>query len=167
MRNSHSDEPNTMRQPIYNDDDRQYLQMMHENIARMAGNSANCKTWLVTLVSGLLAIGASIETLNGWLFLTLLPIFIFWSMDAYYLKLERGMRNRERLFINIVNAEVFNDKAYREALFDFKPYDSPVKNEETGIVATEKLEWTDSVCPFYATALLVAMVIAVTVLLIH
>lgn len=29
---------------MYNEDDRQYLQMMQENISRMASNSANCKT---------------------------------------------------------------------------------------------------------------------------
>ena len=43
---------------LYTEDARQYLQMMQEYITRMAGNSANCKTWLVTLTTGLLAIGA-------------------------------------------------------------------------------------------------------------
>lgn len=32
------------RNNIYNDDDRQYLEMMQGNIERMAANSANCKT---------------------------------------------------------------------------------------------------------------------------
>lgn len=45
---------------IYNDDDRLYLQMMQENIARMAGNSANCKTWLVTLVAAMLTTGIAV-----------------------------------------------------------------------------------------------------------
>lgn len=34
----------------YDTQDLQYLQMMQENIARMAGNSANAKTWLVTIL---------------------------------------------------------------------------------------------------------------------
>lgn len=38
----------------YDAQDLQYLQMMQENITRMAGNSANAKTWLVTIVTGFL-----------------------------------------------------------------------------------------------------------------
>lgn len=38
----------------YETQDLQYLQMMQENITRMAGNSANAKTWLVTIVTGFL-----------------------------------------------------------------------------------------------------------------
>lgn len=152
---------------LYNEDARQYLQMMQENITRMASNSANCKTWLVTLTTGLLAIGASIESLNGWLFLTLLPIFVFWSMDAYYLKLERGLRNRERLFINIVNADKIDNTAYKEALFNFKPFFSPTRDDNAGIVETEKIEWSESVRPFYLMHLLIAAVVAIVILLIH
>ena len=40
----------------YDAEDLQYLQMMQENITRMAGNSANAKTWLVTIVTGLVAV---------------------------------------------------------------------------------------------------------------
>ena len=38
----------------YETQDLQYLQMMQENITRMAGNSTNAKTWLVTIVTGFL-----------------------------------------------------------------------------------------------------------------
>ena len=38
----------------YETHDLQYLQMMQENITRMAGNSANAKTWLVTIVTDFL-----------------------------------------------------------------------------------------------------------------
>lgn len=43
----------------YETQDLQYLQMMQENITRMAGNSANAKTWLVTIVTGFFAIGCT------------------------------------------------------------------------------------------------------------
>ena len=152
---------------LYNDDARQYLQMMQENITRMASNSSNCKTWLVTLTTGLLAIGASIESLNGWLFLTLIPIFIFWHLDAYYLKLERGLRNRERLFINTVKAEVINEKEYRECLFNFRPYNSTTRDDEVGIVNTEKLGCSESVLPFYLMFLFIDIVVTVIVIFLH
>ena len=41
----------------YETQDLQYRQMMQENITRMAGNSANAKTWLITIVTVFLAIG--------------------------------------------------------------------------------------------------------------
>ena len=44
----------------YEAQDLQYLQMMQENITRMAGNSANAKTWLVIIVAVFFAIGCSI-----------------------------------------------------------------------------------------------------------
>lgn len=42
----------------YDTQDLQYLQMMQENITRMAGNSANAKTWLITIVTGFLLLVA-------------------------------------------------------------------------------------------------------------
>jgi threonine/homoserine/homoserine lactone efflux protein len=78
----------------YEAQDLQYLQMMQENITRMAVNSANAKTWLVTIVTGFFAIGCSIKDLDWWLLLAIIPIVVFWYIDAYYLSLERALRNR-------------------------------------------------------------------------
>lgn len=69
----------------YDPEDLQYLQMMQENITRMAGNSANAKTWLVTIVTGFFAIGCSIKDFDWWLLLAIIPIIVFWYIDAYYL----------------------------------------------------------------------------------
>lgn len=88
---------------IYDTQDLQYLQMMQENITRMAGNSANAKTWLVTIVTGFFAIGCSIADLDWWLLLSIIPILAFWYIDAYYLRLERALRNREQRYINLMN----------------------------------------------------------------
>lgn len=33
---------------------RHYLSMLQDNITRMATNSANCKTWTITIVTALL-----------------------------------------------------------------------------------------------------------------
>lgn len=86
------------RKNILNDDDRQYLSMLQGNIERMAGNSANCKTWMVTIVSALMALQCSLDDLNRWILLGILPIVLFWYLDVYYLHLERGMRNLETFF---------------------------------------------------------------------
>lgn len=46
------------------EDDRQYISLLQENINRMASNSANCKTWLVTILAALLAIQISLQELR-------------------------------------------------------------------------------------------------------
>lgn len=150
---------------IYNDDDRQYLQMMQENIARMAGNSANCKTWLVTLVAAMLTTGIAVQALSHWMFFSVFPIIVLWQLDVFYLKLERGLKNRQRLFINIINAKEFNVDEYKKALFNFKTYDCPEDDDEKGLKSTEKLDFTESVSPFYPILLGLAFVVSVILLI--
>ena len=101
---------------MLNDDERQYLQMMQDNITRMATNSVNVKTWLVTIVAGILAIGGNIENVNYWLLLAIVPIVVFWYLDAFYLNIERGLRNREQRFLNIVRGITLSDEvsSFRE-----------------------------------------------------
>ena len=53
-----------MEKHTFSDDDRLYLQMMQDNITRMAINSTNCKSWMVMLMSGFLALGCSINDYN-------------------------------------------------------------------------------------------------------
>ena len=145
-----------MREIVYNDDDRQYLQMMQSNIERMANNSANCKTWLTTIVAGFLAIGCSVTAFNGWIFLSLLPICMFWYLDGYYLSLERGMRNRERYFLNEYGKEDFD---YKKALYDFSTLTIDEDDGENGYVKTKHCWWTRSVLPFYASLFVVVILV--------
>ena len=97
------------RDNILNDDDRQYIEMLQGNIERMASNSANCKTWMLTIVSALMALQCSISDLNGWIFLVVLPILLFWYLDVYYLHLERGMRNRQTAFMYMFKNGLLED----------------------------------------------------------
>lgn len=164
-----------MEQKQFTDDDRQYLQMMQDNITRMASNSANCKAWVVTLVAGLLAIGAGINQLKGWLALTIIPILAFWYLDTFYLHLERGMRNRQKDFLNKAKAfyALSSDgedgsqqrvqDAYSEALYVFAPMSSKNDNTSTGIVSTVDRFFSKSTAPFYGS-LLVCVVIILLVL---
>ena len=103
------------RDNILNDDDRQYIEMLQCNIERMASNSANCKTWMLTIVSALMALQCSITDLNGWIFLVVLPILLFWYLDVYYLHLERGMRNRQTAFMYMFKNGLLED--YKNNLF--------------------------------------------------
>ena len=99
-----------MKEDQLNNDDRQYLQMLHDIISRMATNSANCKTWLITLIAGFFAISVGVENLRSWIWLLLLPIGVFWYLDQFYLSLERAFRNRERAFLNQILSSGYSDE---------------------------------------------------------
>jgi hypothetical protein len=155
----------TMRENIYNEDERQYLQMMQDNIARMANNSANCKNWMVMIVAAIFAVSCGLTEMNWWLLLTLLPIVLFWRLDAFYLRLERGMRNRLRLFLNIVHSDNMDFQKYNIALFNFRPY--PLDKELTEVenrhyyTSTKGCWQSESILPFYLTAIVVVLIIVV------
>ena len=73
------------------DDERKHLEMIQAAITRMASNSFVAKGWSVTAVSALLAFAAG--TKHQWIALiALLPTIVFWSLDGYYLALERRYR---------------------------------------------------------------------------
>lgn len=147
-----------------NDDDRQYLQMLQGNIERMAANSANCKAWMVTIVSALTALQCSVQALNGWILLGLLPIVLFWYLDVYYLHLERGMRNRETAFMNFLRSR--QTEGYEAMLYDFRPLmigkkDLTVEQKQQGLVATNDRWFSKSVIPFYGGTLVAVVIVSV------
>lgn len=76
-----------------------HLAMLQQVIQRMAGNSSSCKAWCVSLVAAVLVI-VSDKGNSQFALISLLPIFVFASLDAYYLALEKGFRNSYNDFIS-------------------------------------------------------------------
>ena len=148
---------------MFNDDDRLYLQMMQENITRMASNSLNAKTWMVTVVAAFLAIGCKIDDLQWWLLLALIPIIAFWYFDAFYLKLERQIRNREQLFINFMKGKETEGLTLSDLLFDFRPLDKKEDDSKLGFRETGCQMLNKSVWPLYIT--MIVIIVAITVIL--
>jgi len=98
----------------------EYFTIIQKVINRMAQNSFLIKAWLVTIVAAIFVLTFSI--LNILIFGVLLIIsIIFWTLDSYYLKIER-------LYRHLYNSKVeeFNNDQKRKGmvLFDmnFKPY---------------------------------------------
>lgn len=151
----------------YETQDLQYLQMMQENITRMAGNSANAKTWLVTIVTGFFAIGCSIKDLDWWLLLAIIPIVVFWYIDAYYLSLERALRNREQIYINLMNSlESTGDNLIDEkqnTLFDFRPLFMDNDDCDLKLKKTKCMMFNKSVYPVYLIMLFLIIVATVVI----
>lgn len=74
-----------------------YISMLQGIINRMAGNSASCKTWTVTLVTAMLVllVDKQIQLPNP--LLCLIPVVLLYLLDCYYLGLERitiGVQNK-------------------------------------------------------------------------
>lgn len=140
----------------FNNDERQYLEMIQANIERMASNSANCKTWLITMITGFMAISCGFEELHWWLLLAIVPTVMFWYLDGFYLSLERGMRNRQRDFLN---KQATEGESYQKALYNFKPLSKKKEEKEKGFVKTTGQWWTKSVLPFYLTMVIIIIVV--------
>lgn len=68
-----------------------HLQMVQAVITRMAGNSFLLKGWSVTLVSALFALAAD-KSNHTFALLGYLPVVMFWTLDAYFLRQERLFR---------------------------------------------------------------------------
>lgn len=152
----------------YDTQDLQYLQMMQENINRMAGNSANAKTWLVTIVTGFFAFGSSIKDLDWWLLLAIIPIIAFWYIDAYYLCLERALRNREQEYINLMNSledeEVGLSEERQNAIFDFRPLFKDNDDECAKQRKTKRMMLNQSVYPVYVIMLVIIIVATIIII---
>ena len=75
-----------------------HLTIMQNVIQRMAENSRYCKIWCITLVSAIMVLVARTDEPRHAL-IALVPIFLFWALDAYYLALERGFRDSYEAFV--------------------------------------------------------------------
>jgi hypothetical protein len=82
-----------------------HLNILQGVITRMATNSANCKTWCITLVSALIVLIADKGKTN----LTpiaLIPVLLFCFLDAYYLGQERAFREAYNEFVQRLHAPI-------------------------------------------------------------
>ena len=68
-----------------------HLQMIQAVITRMAGNSFLIKGWSITLVAALFALAAA-NTNGLFIYLAYFPTFMFWALDAYFLRQARLFR---------------------------------------------------------------------------
>ena len=68
-----------------------YLQILQGVITRMATNSAAVKSWCVGFVSAIVVIIAD-KASAKYIWISVVPIVLFFSLDAYYLGLERLFR---------------------------------------------------------------------------
>ena len=135
-----------------NENDRHFISLLQENINRMAGNSANCKTWLVTLVSAITALQLAKTDLRAVLWVGLGLIVLFYLLDSYYLTIEKKFRALESDFVGKAKAKTQEEMT--EGLYSFNI--KSVKNKDASY-RKALLSW--STLPFYLILFLSCLVI--------
>jgi len=111
-----------------------HIDLLQAAINRMATNSSSCKTWCVTIISGIVIVSIDKEQPLA-VIVSILPIIAFLLLDAYYLSLEKAFRalydktiedlhsgtlSNEKLFLLKINA-AWKDrgKAICKAFYSF------------------------------------------------
>jgi len=99
--------------------------MIQAVINRMGSNSFAVKTWSVGLVAALLAFAAEKDATAWRILVALVPVGIFWYLDAFYLRQERLLR---RLFDAVRSDE---ESARQGGPFNMstKPYETEPYNK--------------------------------------
>ncbi len=127
------------------------LEMIQTVITRMAGNSFFIKGWSVTLVAALFALAAA-NTNELFVYLAYFPAFMFWALDAYFLRQERLFR---KLYDSVRGAE--NERV------DFSMNTKPFEKSVDG---TWRVAWSYTLRLFHgtitATIIVVMLVIKFT-----
>ena len=91
-----------------------HISMLQGIINRMAGNSANCKNWTVTLVAAMLVLLVDKEMQLPNACLCLIPVGLLYLLDCYYLGLERAMIKSQKDFLDKLSKdENYVDQIYR------------------------------------------------------
>ena len=68
-----------------------HFEFIQATITRMNQNSFQIKGWMITIVSALLALYANSKNVM-YIFIAIVPVIVFWMLDAYYLQQERKFR---------------------------------------------------------------------------
>jgi len=80
-----------------------HINMMQGIINRMAANSANCKTWAITILAAMLVLLVENKICPDKLWVCYIPIGLFFFLDCFYLGLERSLIKKQNSFINKIH----------------------------------------------------------------
>jgi len=80
-----------------------HINMLQGIINRMANNSANCKTWAITILSAILVLYADNKIIKSDLWICYIPMCLFFFLDCYYLGQERQTIKKQLNFVIKLN----------------------------------------------------------------
>lgn len=131
-----------------------HLEFIQATITRMNQNSFQIKRWMITLVSALLALYASSEN-PVYIIIAVVPTFVFWLLDAYYLQQERRFRG------------VYNDVAgltSDDSRINVREFEMPIQKYQCGKYCYFNVLISRTIFPLYGF-ILVGLVVAFIILL--
>lgn len=149
----------------FTETDRHFIGLLQDTINRMANNSANCKNWLLGIVSASIALVASNSEIVNLLLILPFMIILFYWLDSYYLKLENNFRQVEKEFVKAHNKENVSRTEIDVLLYDFN-----FMRLQEGLVDKEnrkKALLSPSTWPFYLTVMFVVIIVWCVVFIVN
>jgi len=128
------------------------LDIIQSIITRMSNNSFLLKGWLISIVVAVLALTRDTLVTNDVTYLSiilLLPLLVFWYLDAYYLHKERCFRKIYEWVIK--NRANTNDNLYSLDYTRFKE----------DVDSISKIMWSSTLKTFYGTTAIILVVITI------
>lgn len=132
-----------------------YLTILQSVISRMATNSSSCKTWCVSLVSAIIVIVAD-KGKPDYVWISIVPIALFFLLDSYYLALERQFRTVYNDFIRKLH---FSSATVNDVF-----YVAPRVGTMATSVSIIKASGSIAVWPFYILFVVMLIIVKVWVL---
>jgi hypothetical protein len=128
-----------------------HLEFIQNNITRMGTNSFIIKGWTITVFFGLVALFiANKDTQVFYKIISIVPIFMFWYLDTYYLQQERMFRG------------IYNDVAHITPIglrHEILPFDMPLKLYSGGEYSFWKVFFSKPICPLYVIIIFTILII--------
>ncbi len=112
--------------------------MIQGVISRMGQNAFNAKTWAVTVMAAVFALGPENGAGAKRAVVVLVPLFLFWALDAYYLR-------QERLFRKLYEAAV---------LTKTPPYSMDARPHARQVSPTLRVAFSSGVWPVHVITVL-------------
>lgn len=137
---------------LFTETDRHYISLLQENINRMAANSASCKTWLVTLVTAIMALQLTSNELRSILWIALGLVALFYFLDSYYLGIEKKFINIEKKYVETVKYN--KEDELKRNLYSFN-----IKEVTDKYATTFSAMQSPSTWPFYSVLFLIVLVV--------
>lgn len=116
-----------------------HLEFIQATITRMNQNSFQIKGWMITIVSALLALYANSENVV-YILVAIVPVIIFWFLDAYYLQQERKFRG------------VYNDVAgltSEDSRVEIRDFEMPIQKYQCGKYCYFNVLLSKTIFPLY------------------
>ena len=130
-----------------------HINILQNIIARMASNSANSKTWAITIISAIIVLLIDKNKIYM-IDITYIPLAMFFFLDCFYLGLEKYFRDEYKNFIDKLKTSSFDF----DDIYNIK---GPGLCDK--ICYTLKGMWSCSTTPFYAIfAILIFIILKIS-----